>query len=168
MIAPAYAATMARYNAAMNERLCDAASRLPDDMRRRDRGAFWGSIHGTLCHLLWADQTWMSRFDGWEKPTVPSAQSATLIQDFDELRRARETADARLIGFSDALTEDWLAGDLIWFSGAANRELTGPRDFLLTHLFNHQTHHRGQVHALITACGEKTGDTDLFLVVRPA
>ncbi len=167
-ISPGYVATLARYNAEMNRRLYDAAGRLSDAARRDDRGAFWGSIHGTLCHLVWADRTWMSRFDGWERPPVPSPQSATMIEGFDELRAAREADDARLTAFADAVSDDWLAGDLTWFSGAAGRELTAPRDFLLIHLFNHQTHHRGQAHALITAAGEATGDTDLFLITPPA
>jgi uncharacterized damage-inducible protein DinB len=61
--------------------------------------------------------------------------------------------------------ETWLNADLTWFSGAANREISAPKRLLVTHFFNHQTHHRGQAHALIAAAGEKTGDTDLFLVV---
>jgi uncharacterized damage-inducible protein DinB len=158
---------MASYNAVMNGRLYDAAGRLTEDARKQDRGAFWGSIHGTLCHLVWADQVWMSRLDGWDKPTVPSSASATFIDDFAVLRAERERMDARLTRFAEGVTEAWLAGDLTWFSGAAGRELTAPRDFLLMHLFNHQTHHRGQAHALVTAAGEGTGDTDLFLLVRP-
>ena len=59
----------------------------------------------------------------------------------------------------------WLAEDLTWFSGAANREVRAPLRLLVTHFFNHQTHHRGQVHAMLTAAGQDTGDTDLFLVV---
>ena len=66
------------------------------------------------------------------------------------------------------VTPDWLAVDQIWFSASVQREMRQPRSFLVTHFFNHQTHHRGQAHALITACGEKTGDTDLFLVVPEA
>ena len=62
---------------------------------------------------------------------------------------------------------EWLEGDLTWFSGAANAERTRAKSVLLMHFFNHQTHHRGQAHALITACGENTGDTDLFLLVEP-
>ena len=166
-ISPGYVATMARYNAEMNRRLYEAAGRLSDDARRQDRGAFWGSIHGTLCHLVWADRMWMSRFAGWPPPPVPSPQSAAMIADFADLRSAREADDAGLIAFADAVIEDWLAGDLTWFSGAAQRQMTGPRDFLLMHLFTHQTHHRGQVHAMITAAGEKTGDTDLFLITAP-
>ena len=62
----------------------------------------------------------------------------------------------------------WLAEDQTWFSSSVQKELRSPRSFLVTHFFNHQTHHRGQAHALITACGENTGDTDLFLLVEPA
>jgi uncharacterized damage-inducible protein DinB len=165
LVNPAFVRTMAAYNAEMNRRLYAAAERIPDPARRLDRGAFWGSIHGTLCHLLWGDQAWMSRFDGWPKPAVIQKQSATLIGDFDELRRARIEADAKISAWAERVTAAWLAEDQVWFSSSANRELQRPRSFLVTHFFNHQTHHRGQAHALITACGEPTGDTDLFLVV---
>ena len=86
LVNPAFVRTMAAYNAEMNRRLYAAAERIPDAARREPRGAFWGSLHGTLCHLLWGDRMWMSRFDGWEKPDVIQKQSATLIEDFDELR----------------------------------------------------------------------------------
>ena len=81
LVNPAFVRTMAAYNAEMNRRLYEAAARIPDAERRKDRGAFWGSLHGTLCHLLWGDQMWMSRFDNWPKPTVMQKQSATLIAD---------------------------------------------------------------------------------------
>ena len=165
MVTPAYVRTMAAYNAEMNRRLYDAAARIPDHDRRQDRGAFWGSLHGTLSHLLWGDQAWMSRFDNWPKPAVIQKQSATMVEDFDELRRLRVDADTRISDWAGRVTDEWLAGDLTWFSPSANLELSKPRSYLVTHFFNHQTHHRGQAHALITACGEKTGDTDLFLVV---
>ena len=76
MITPAYIRTMAEYNAEMNRRLYGAAARLSDAERREPHGAFWGSIHGTLTHILWGDRQWMSRFDGWERPTTPIKQSA--------------------------------------------------------------------------------------------
>ena len=82
MITPAYVRTMAAYNAEMNRRLYTAAARLSDTERRQPRGAFWGSIHGTLNHLLWGDRQWMSRFDNWPKPDVAIKQSAGLIEDF--------------------------------------------------------------------------------------
>jgi uncharacterized damage-inducible protein DinB len=168
MVNPAYVRTMAAYNAEMNRRLYDAASRISDLDRRQDRGAFWGSLHGTLCHLVWGDQMWMSRFDNWPKPSVVQKDSAALVADFEELRRLRIDADLRISDWAGRVTDEWLAQDLVWFSSSVQKELRSPRSFAVTHFFNHQTHHRGQAHALITARGEKTGDTDLFLVVEPA
>lgn len=168
LVNPVFVRTMAAYNAEMNLRLYAAAGRIPDPARREPRGAFWGSLHGTLCHLLWGDQMWMSRFDGWTKPTVIQKQSPTLVDDFDELRRLRVDADEKISAWAGRVTETWLAEDQTWFSASVQKELRSPRSFLVTHFFNHQTHHRGQAHALITACGENTGDTDLFLVVEPA
>ncbi len=167
LVNPVFVRTMAAYNAEMNRRLYAAAERIPDPARREPRGAFWGSLHGTLCHLLWGDQMWMSRFDGWTKPTVIQKQSPTLVDDFDELRRLRVDADEKISAWAGRVTEAWLAEDQTWFSASVQKELRSPRSFLVTHFFNHQTHHRGQAHALITACGENTGDTDLFLVVEP-
>ena len=165
MVNPAFVRTMAAYNAEMNRRLYEASARVPDVARREDRGAFWGSLHGTLCHLVWADRMWMARFDGWEKPAVIQKASATLIEDFDELHHQRVADDAKISDWAGRVTDEWLAANQTWFSASVQKELHMPRGFLVTHFFNHQTHHRGQAHALITACGEKTGDTDLFLVV---
>ena len=165
MVNASYVRTMAAYSAEMNRRLYDASARIPDAERRKDRGAFWGSLHGTLCHLVWGDRMWMARFDGWTKPDVVQKNSATLIDSFDELRRVRVEDDAKISDWAARITDEWLSQDMVWFSSSAQREMRSPRSFAVTHFFNHQTHHRGQVHALITACGEKTGDTDLFLVV---
>jgi uncharacterized damage-inducible protein DinB len=66
---------------------------------------------------------------------------------------------------ANRVSESWLAEDQVWFSGSAGRDLQRPRGVVVTHFFNHQTHHRGQVHAMLTAAGETTGDTDLFLIV---
>jgi uncharacterized damage-inducible protein DinB len=166
MISPAFVATMAAYNAEMNRRLYAAAGRLSDDARRLPRGAFWGTIHGTLCHLLWGDRMWMARFDGWEKPAAGIKDSAALVPDFAGLQQARFEADERISSWAARVSEPWLAEDLVWYSGAARQEMRSPRGLLVAHFFNHQTHHRGQVHALITAAGEHTGDTDLFLVLQ--
>ncbi len=168
LVNPVFVRTMAAYNAEMNRRLYAAAERIPDPARREQRGAFWGSLHGTFCHLLWGDQMWMSRFDGWAKPAVVQKDSATLVGNFDELRRLRVDADEKISAWAGGVTEAWLNEDQTWFSSSVQKELHMPRSFLVTHFFNHQTHHRGQAHALITACGEKTADTDLFLVVEPA
>jgi uncharacterized damage-inducible protein DinB len=164
LVAPAYVRTMAAYNAGMNQRIYDASARLSDAARREQRGAFWGSIHGTLNHLLWADQLWMSRFDGWDKPATVQKDSADLIAEFAILRQAREVADAKISEWAARVDDAWLRQDQTWFSGGLGRDVSQPRSFLMVHFFNHQTHHRGQAHAMITAAGEKTGDTDLFML----
>lgn len=168
MITPEFVRLMAAYNAEMNRRLYAAAANLTDAARKADRGAFWKSIHGTLVHLYWGDCQWMARFDGWPKPGVPIKQSAAMVDDFDELRARRITADADIEDWARRVDTGWLAEDLVWYSGAAQREMRRARGKLVVHFFNHQTHHRGQAHALLTAHGKDTGDTDLFLVVPDA
>ena len=165
MITPEYVRTMAAYNAEMNRRIYSAASRLSDEERRAARGAFWGSIHATLSHVLWGDLSWMARFDNWPKPEAGIKESGALTEDFAELVALRFDADKRIADWAGRLEPSWLEGELSWYSQAAGRQVSRPRGFLLTHFFNHQTHHRGQVHAMLTAAGQKTGDTDLFLVL---
>ena len=165
MISPAWCRMMAAYNAEMNRRLYAAADTLDDAARRADGGAFWGSIHGTLSHLLWGDTIWMSRFDGWEKPAIGMKDSPRLVEDWATLCAARAAADARILDWAGRLTEQRLAAPLTWFSAVSNREATLPLWVTVTHVFNHQTHHRGQAHALLTRAGAATGDTDLPWVV---
>jgi len=162
MIDPAYVSRMARYNRWQNQNLYGVADTLSDDARRRDCGAFFGSVHKTLSHLLWGDRIWMSRFT----PSVPAPEggipgSVTLYPDWDGLKRARNDFDATIVAWADKLDPQWLAGDLTWHSAAANRQMSKPMWMLVTHFFNHQTHHRGQVHCLLTQAGGKPHDTDL-------
>ncbi|WP_242481629.1 DinB family protein [Paracraurococcus ruber] len=159
---------MAAYNAEMNRRLYAAAAELTDAARRQDRGGWFGSIHGTLCHLLWGDRQWMGRFAGWDPPPPGIANSPRLIEDFSELRAARAEADARIEAWAATLTPDWLTGDLTWFSGASQKEMRERRWILVTHLFNHQTHHRGQAHDMITQAGVRPAETDLPWIVDRA
>ena len=159
-----YVKMMAAYNSEVNRRLYAAASRLPDDRRREDKGAFWHSLHGTLAHLLWGDRQWMSRFDGWQKPNRTLSESDREIDDFAELQTERFSADDRMEHWAARIDDTWLASDLSWYSGADERQMCKPRSMLVVHFFNHQTHHRGQAHALLTAAGEQTGDTDLMLI----
>ena len=149
----------------MNRRVYDAAARLDDAERRADRGAFWRSIHGTLCHLLWADTVWMARLGLGQAPGVPIAESDRFVADFAELRRRRDSLDAEIVGWAERLEPADLEGDLAWFSGAIRREVVKPRALCVAQVFNHQTHHRGQVHALLTRAGEATGATDLPFVL---
>jgi len=165
MVTPSWVRMMAEYNAVMNRSLYESAARLDDAERKRARGAFWGSIHATFCHLLWADRMWMSRIAGWDKPPVGLKDSGTLEADFAVLAQRRSDADAALTAWAAGLDAAWLDGDLAWYSGAIQSNVTRPRALVVTHLFNHQTHHRGQVHALLTQSGQRTGDTDLFIVL---
>jgi uncharacterized damage-inducible protein DinB len=161
MIDVAFVRRMARYNRWQNQNLYGAAAGLGEAERQRACGAFFGSIQGTLSHLLWADRMWMSRFAGTPPPEGGIPQSAALYQDWEVLRRDRAAFDDDIIAWADAFDPAWLDGDLTWYSGAAKREITKPKSVLLTHFFNHQTHHRGQVHCLLTQAGAKPGDTDL-------
>lgn len=162
MITPEYAQLFARYNRWQNKSLYGAASTLSDDERKLKRGAFFGSIHATLNHLLWADQIWMSRLAGTPKPEASSiSESLAQFEDWDALKHERVTFDQVMSDWTAALTPEVLAGDLAWYSGATGRELTKPRWVCLVHLFNHQTHHRGQVHCLLTQLGCKPEATDI-------
>ena len=154
--------TLARYNQWQNKSLYTAADGLTDDARKQDRGAFFKSIHGTLCHILFGDQIWLYRFAGTPAPKAKSiAESATAISDWAELKAERVRFDAVMIDWALGLDAKWLEGNLTWRSAAYNRDFTKPKWLLVTHLFNHQTHHRGQAHAMITAAGGKPEDTDL-------
>ncbi len=164
MIDAAYVQRLARYNRWQNENLYGVADRLSDQERRRDRGAFFGSIQGTLSHLLWGDGTWMSRFSDVPKPGVGIPHSAALYENWDELKRERSVMDARILAWADTVDPSWLGSDYSWFSNAAQREISKPVWQVVVHFFNHQTHHRGQVHAMLTQAGGKPADTDLFLL----
>ena len=164
MISASHARLMARYNQWQNRSLYGAAATLSEADRTADRGAFFRSIHGTLGHILWADRVWMSRFDGWSRPDTPQSQSGAMIADFATLRQARESDDARIIAWADGLADGDVRGPLTFYSGAYKSDVSMPYWMCITHFFNHQTHHRGQVHALLTAAGAKPEDTDLFLM----
>ncbi len=159
MITPDYVRTMSSYNRWQNASLYAAAGTLSDAQRKEPRGAFFGSIHGTL---NWGDQMWISRFAGTPKPKVPGIPgSDAMFENWEDLERERLAFDQLIIDWATELHSSWLDGNLTWFSGAAGREVTKPRWLLVTHLFNHQTHHRGQVHCLLTQCGAKPAATDL-------
>ncbi|MFM9938569.1 MAG: DinB family protein [Hyphomicrobiaceae bacterium] len=164
MISVEHVRTMARYNQWQNRSLYTAADALDDVARRQDRGAFFGSIHGTLSHLMWGDQQWMSRFAGHEKPQGSGKESPGLYPDWDDLKRRRAAYDDAIIAWTDKMDPAWPYGIIRWYSGIAKADLEKPAWFLLTHFFNHQTHHRGQVHAMLTQAGARPEDTDLMLM----
>jgi uncharacterized damage-inducible protein DinB len=161
MIDTGYVQRMARYNRWQNENLYGVADTLSDAERRRERGAFFGSIHATLNHLLWGDRIWMSRFAATPKPDGGIPQSVSLYADWNELKRERAAFDDVIVNWADRLDQAALDGELTWFSGAIKAEVRKPKWLLVTHMFNHQTHHRGQVHCMLTQAGGKPSDTDL-------
>ncbi len=161
---PSYCALMARYNLWQNGSLLLAAGGLDDAARGQDRGAFFGSIFGTLNHLLWADLIWMSRFDGGAPPEGSIDASPLLQTDWRAFCTVRAQVDKRILGWAGRLDPEVLAEDLTWVSGATGREMTRPLSLCAVHLFNHQTHHRGQVHAMLTAAGARPGPTDLVFM----
>jgi uncharacterized damage-inducible protein DinB len=164
MIDPAFVRMMARYNLWQNRNVCQAADVLPDAERRKDKGAFFKSIHGTLSHVLWADGMWLSRISDASPPSAKLAESASAYPDWAMLIKERAACDARLVEWADGLEAAWLEGDLKWWSGATQKEVVRPKTLVAVHIFNHQTHHRGQVHAMLTSSGVKLSDTDLLLM----
>lgn len=162
MISPSYARAMARYNTWQNTNIYAACEQLSDGQRKENRGAFFGSIHATLNHILWADQTWLSRFGAAEPPSKGSiGKGLSLFDDWEELKAERNRFDGVILGWAEHMEPATYEGDLTWFSGSADREVTRPKSLIIMHIFNHQTHHRGQVNALLTGFGINPGVTDL-------
>ena len=155
-----YAHTMARYNRWMNRRLYDVCGRLSDEARKQDMGAFFRSIHGTLNHLLLTDRLWMGRFTG-EGYTIQSLDQE-LYADFETLRAEREYEDNRILEWVASLDHETIEGDLVYTSAVSPEPRRLPFRLALTHFFNHQTHHRGQLTTLITQQGIDPGVTDLI------
>ncbi|MFC3076100.1 DinB family protein [Shinella pollutisoli] len=155
----------AAYNAWANGLLYEAVGRLDDADYRRDLGAFFGSLHGTLNHLLTADRIWMRRFTG--AGDAPYRLDTILHDDFAGLAAARAAEDARIAGWIDTLDEGRLATDFR-YSPISKPEpavvhALGPA---LSHVFNHQTHHRGQCHAMLTMVGGPSLSLDLIYFLR--
>lgn len=156
-----YVLTMARYNCWQNSNLFEAANTLSDQERRLDRGAFFKSIHETFSHILWADQIWMSRFSNSPEPRAGIKESSTLFNDWHSLEQERHKFDQVILNWAETLSPQWFEGSLRWYSGAIGQEVEKPKTRLSIQLFNHQTHHRGQIHAMLTAAGARPNDTDV-------
>lgn len=155
---------MAAYNAGANAILYDAVAQLPDDEYRKQRPAFFGSIHGTLNHILLGDRIWMTRFEGGTHPSTDL--DAILYDDFRELRTARVAMDQRIVDFVEALDESFAASSIRYVNNAGVWA-EDPISVLLPHVFNHQTHHRGQVHGLLSQTNVPPPSLDLHRVIRP-
>lgn len=154
----------------MNERLYAAAGKLTDDERKKDTGAFFKSIHATLNHLLVADRIWMGRLNGvalrddWIGPDGIRSLDQELHPDFDELFAGRQQMDDAILRFGSELTVERLASNLRYVrAGAASEH---PIWWAIAQMFNHQTHHRGQVTTLLMQSGHDPGVTDLIAMLR--
>ena len=154
------------YNAWANARLYEAAAALTPKQFSADRGAFFKSVKGTLNHLLATDRIWQKRFTG--EGEAPDRLDVILFDRFDELHAARTAEDARIVRYVDGLDDDRIAGIIRY------RRVSSPEEFeqalapALAHWFNHQTHHRGQAHALLTGLTGIAPELDLLFYQRIA
>ena len=159
-----YFQRMARYNQWANTRVYDACAALSDDERKRPRKSFFGSIHATLNHIMVGDRIWLSRIVPWDEPLVIPLNTE-LYTDFDELRRERVKQDEGIVAFIDSKDEDAIAGTVRYAttSGAPNEMSLG---LILQHFFNHQTHHRGQLHDMLSRADADPPPLDLLYYAR--
>lgn len=163
---------LARYNAWMNAKLYALAATLDDDQRRLDLGAFFGSLHGTLNHILWADRIWLWRFtqnpevgqsrDRHGNPMPIGMHDQMLYPDFDDLRRERVATDRHISAWVGTLTPEALAAP-IQYQSQTGGPRAHPRWMAVTHFFNHETHHRGQATTLLMQLGHDPGVTDFMV-----
>jgi len=154
----------ARYNTLANQRLYDACSDLSDDELKADRKAFFGNILGTLNHLLTGDRIWLARLEGGEAPSTGLGN--VLFEEFSALRDARQAEDQRLEALVANLTVTDLSRQII-YENNEGRSFSDPVSLALPHLFNHQTHHRGQVHDMLSQIGPNPLVLDMHRVLKP-
>lgn len=153
---------LARYNRWMNEKLYAECAKLSDEERKRERGTPFHSLHGLLNHLLLADRIWLGRFE--RTPFAFGSLDEEQYSNFEALRTAREAMDERIAHFAKALTEEELEGTFTYTSVVKPEPRAFPYWVCVMHLFNHQTHHRGQLTALLEQSGGDCGVTDLLML----
>ncbi|BCG95796.1 DinB family protein [Mesorhizobium sp. 131-2-1] len=154
----------AAYNQWANGRIYDAAADLNDAEFERDVGAFFGSMMGTLNHLLVADRVWMKRFSG--EGDAPASTDRIIHRALSVLRLAREAEDKRIINWIDGTSEKALAGRFSYMTLSDMRTISQRLAPALSHFFNHQTHHRGHAHMILTVLGRPSVPLDLVLFQR--
>jgi len=142
---------MARFNSWVNGRLYESVSKLSDDAYRQDRKAYFGSIHRTLNHLLVVDRLWTGRIEGADRGI--RALDQILCDDFESLKAARKIEDRHLIELVDGLDRERLERPVRYRRMIGQGFEEARAGHILLTLFNHQTHHRGQVHAMLTQSG---------------
>jgi uncharacterized damage-inducible protein DinB len=154
----------AAYNSWANARVYEAAALLEEEAFRRDTGAFFKSMMGTLNHILVADRIWLKRMTG--EGDAPAALDTILFADFAKLRTAREAEDRRIIKWIGGLTEKAFAGRFTYMTVTDMRTISQRLAPALAHFFNHQTHHRGQAHTVLTVLGQPSLQLDLIYFQR--
>jgi uncharacterized damage-inducible protein DinB len=152
-----YYTVMAKYNQWMNQKLYAICADIPDFDRQADLGAFFKSIDGTLNHILVGDRIWLGRFT--KQPFVAKLDQKP-YNDFSELRAERVRLDATIVDWAQTLSPDWLNTEFN-YTNSSGVTRTLPHWLLVTHMFNHQTHHRGQLTTLLHQMGYAIGVTDL-------
>ncbi len=154
----------AAYNRWANQRVYDVAAELTPEEFTRDTGAFFKSAMGTLNHLLATDRIWMKRFTG--EGDAPATLDTILYTDFEKLRKARIAEDDRMVAWVNGLTEQQLDGRFTYITVTDIRTISQRLAPALAHAFNHQTHHRGQLHAILTTIGKPSVVLDLVSFQR--
>ena len=143
----------------MNEKIYDVCSTIPDEDRKKNMGAFFRSIHSTLNHLLYGDIAWIERLR--DNKFTPRPMGVDLYDDFDELRVQRVKLDREIIDWVETITDEYLKADFTYHTNVDDKVRILPTWVLVTHMFNHQTHHRGQVTTLMKQLGYEPGITDI-------
>jgi uncharacterized damage-inducible protein DinB len=159
---PAYFRLLAGYNRWANHELYDAVAKLSSEAYLQKRPAFFKSIHGGLNHLVVTDRIWLGRIEG--KPTSYKLDQI-LYDDFGSLRAAREAEDERLAGIVNGIDANRLAGKLV-YTNMRGDSFETPMTLVLGHLFNHESHHRGQVHDMLSQTDVPPPPLDLIHYVR--
>ncbi len=157
-------ALMARFNAWANDRLYGCVAGISEEAYREDRKAYFGSIHNTLNHLLVVDRLWTHRIEGSDHGIKSLDQ--ILYGDFESLRAARKTEDQALVDLVDGLSAEELRGPVTYGRMIVEGMHTKRRDHILITLYNHQTHHRGQVHAMLTQQGIDPPPLDVIYLLE--
>lgn len=164
MISAGFCRLMARYNSWQNANLTTAADRLTDAERRADRGALFGSIVATFNHLYWADALMLARLRGDPRPERYILHSLTEPAEWEAFKDMRARRDAAIEAWAQALKDADLQGSTVWYPGDGFQRNERATALCAAGLFQHQIHHRGQVHAMLTAAGAEPGATDLMLM----
>lgn len=155
---------LAAYNQWANERIYEGAADLDEAEYNADTGAFFKSMKGTLNHLLVADRVWLKRFTG--EGDAPSSLDTIIHADFAKLRAARQAEDKRIVQWVGSLSDKAFAGRFTYMTVTDMRTISQRLAPALIHLFNHQTHHRGQAHMILTVLGRPSVGLDLIYFQR--